>query len=85
MITINFERIKLEEIYISRIAFKVMPAEVLAKVNDIITKLTNNNCHIDKLDFTTSVGFMEDPYHAVIQHTNENIIVKIYENRLVTI
>lgn len=84
MITISFEKIKVEEIYISNIALKAMPKEVLAKVNDIVVKLTNNKCHIDQLSCTSSVGSIEDPFLLVIQHTNTNVVVKIYENKLVT-
>jgi hypothetical protein len=82
MVTINFERAKLEEICISNVAIKAMPKEVLAKVNDIVGKLTNNKCHIDQLSCTSSIGGMEDPYLVAIQHTANDVFVKIYEKRL---
>lgn len=85
MITISFERVKLEEICISNTALNAMPKEVLAKVNDIVVKLTNNKCHIDQLSCTSSVGSMQDPFLVVVQHTATDVIIKIYENKLVTI
>lgn len=84
MITIGFERVKLEEIYVSNIALKAMPKEVLAKVNDTVVKLTDNKCHLDQLSCTSSIGSMQDPFLIVVQHTATDVIVKVYENKLVT-
>lgn len=83
MITISFERVKLEEICISNIAIKAMPKEVLAKVNDIVVKLTNNTCYIEQLSCTSSIGRMQDPFLIVVQHTATDVIVKVYENKLI--
>lgn len=84
MITVSFERVKLEEICISNVAIKVMPKEVLTKVNDTVGKLTNNKCHVDQLACTSSIGSMQDPYLVVVQHTTTDVIVRVYENKLIT-
>lgn len=84
MITINYERVKLEEICVSNMALQVMLKEVLAKVNDIVVKLTNNKCYIDQLACTSSIGRMQDPFLVIVKHTATDVIVKVYENKLVT-
>lgn len=84
MITIGFEKVELEEICVSNIALKAMPKEVLAKVNDIVGKLTNNKCYIEQLVCTSSIVRMQDPFSVVVKHTATDVIVKVYENKLVT-
>lgn len=84
MITINFEKHLVEEIIISNLALRIMPKEVLTKVNDIVTKVTNNHCRVESMNPTSVLAFVNAPYNMMVQHSNTAIKISITENKLVT-
>lgn len=84
MITINFERVLVEEITVSNLALRIMPKEVLGKVNDIVTKVTNNHCRVESLSPTSAIGTMNAPYNMMIKHSNTAVTISITMDKLVT-
>lgn len=84
MITINFERVLVEEITVSNLALRIMPKEVLTKVNDIVTKVTNNHCRLESLSPTSAIGTMNAPYDMMVKHSNTAVTISITMNKLVT-